>query len=146
MLSLCSYFGPLCQLYIYSFSFSPPQALSCPVLLSDRGPLLKINCHALVANRFWEAERESLAKQRLHLGVGQCTEMPVWSVHPNCGSRMHLHREKHTIMSGIILTQNIVLHTNNNLFPVVNFKVYSCSSYIVLNCCNCIFKKVFISY
>lgn len=89
LLSLCSYFGPQCQLYMYSFSFSPPQALSCPVLLSDRGPLPKINCHALVANRFWEAERESLSKQRLHLGVDQCTEIPFWPVHPNCGSRMH---------------------------------------------------------
>lgn len=53
---------------VYSFTFSPSPALLCPVL----GGSSQINCHALVANRFREAERESLSKWRLHLGVGQC--------------------------------------------------------------------------
>lgn len=36
----------------------------------------------LAANRFWEAEREYLSKQRMWLGVGQCTETPFW-LYPN---------------------------------------------------------------
>lgn len=63
----------------------------------------QINCHALAANRFWEAERESLSKGWLWLGVGQRTEMPVCSVYPNCRSSMHS-----TLNAAEILQHNAV--------------------------------------
>lgn len=79
--------GTLCQLYIDFFQSFPHyklcHALCCSLSVWASS---QINCHA--ANRFWEAERESLSKRRLWLGVGQRTEMPVW-LHPNFRSRMH---------------------------------------------------------
>lgn len=52
----------------------------------------QINCHALVATRFWEAGRESLPKRRLSLDAGQGARMHVWP----CVSELYVKNALHT--------------------------------------------------
>lgn len=106
--AVCSFFVLTLALFVsciyIPLHFSPSPALLCPVLLSQTGGSSQINCHALVANRFREAERESLSKWRLHLGVGQCYKNACLAL---CVHTLHTE----------------ILHfsyTNNNLFSLLN--------------------------
>lgn len=38
----------------------------------------QVTAMLFAANKFWEEERESLSKEKLYLGEGQCTEMHFW--------------------------------------------------------------------